>query len=642
MILILMLLITAPHIEYLPLGSVLCILILALWRALIFVKKKYRPGKLLSVSLTLLAVALIYQHANGFSGITAGSHLLIVMSFFKLLESHSSRDYMLLVILSFFIISTNFLFSQTLFTAFYMFICLFFTLLTLLTINQKSSDIKLTEKSAISLRLIAYSLPIMIVLFLFFPRITGPLWKTKTDQTQAKTGLTDSMEPGEISKLVYSNELVFRTSFKSDIPPPQQRYWRAIILWNFDGRKWSINTVNEPETSIEIEKAGYEYTVTLEPNNKKWLYLLDLPYQIQDKYNIDPDFTARANQPVNALLQYTASASQNYRITSALDQSIREIALTTPGFNTQAKQLALSWKQQSTKPEFIVNSALNYFSKQGFYYTLSPAKLTRQDGIDQFLFENRQGFCEHYASAFAILMRSAGIPTRIVLGYLGGSLNPLNNVISVDQSMAHAWNEVWIDGKGWIRIDPTAAIAPDRINIDINSALKDQTNLPLHIQLNFPVLLKIKQLFSAIDNNWNQWVLSYDKNKQQDFLKYLTGKEFSLKEISELFIQILLLTLTIISLLYFYRNTKKKQDPVNHIYNRFLKKLERAGYKKAINEGPRDFKRRLQKSLPKQQQEISFIIEHYIKLKFKPSTEDNSIQRLTQAVRQFNVKKNRN
>lgn len=637
MVLLLLLLVTAPHFEYIPWWSTVSIIALSIWKSIIFSTNRLKPTKIISSLLTVLAVVVIYRHSHGFSGISAGSHLLVVMVFFKLLESKTKRDHMLLVLLSFFIISTNFLFSQTITTAVYMFLCVFITLLTLLTINQGQSEISLKEKSIISVKLISYSLPLMIILFLFFPRISGPLWNTKTDEVQAKMGLTDSMQPGQISQLIYSNDLVFRASFINKIPPQYQLYWRAITLWNFNGKKWTVNKVNEQKTTLQIKDPGYEYVITMEPSNKKWLFLLDIPYLISNNYNLNSDFTAQTKDPVDSLLQYTANSTNSFHISSDLDLDIEDIALSTPRLNKQAKQLALNWKQQAKKPEDIVNRALEYFAKQGFYYTLTPPKLTRIDRIDQFLFETRQGFCEHYASAFAILMRDAGIPSRVVLGYLGGNINPINNIISVDQSMAHAWNEVWIDGKGWIRVDPTAAIAPERVTKDIASALKDQKNLPLHFRIDFAALQKIKQLFDAVDNKWKQWILSYDKNKQKEFLHFLTGKDFSLRDISSLFIQIILVTLALTSLFYFFNSINRKTDPVDQAYKAFLKKLSKAGFSKAIYEGPRDYKKRLISLLPNHKQEVSFIIEQYVDLKFRKNSKSETANRFIKAVRNFDI-----
>ena len=638
-LIILMLMVSLPHFEYIPWWSVVIILLLAVWRSIIISKNKYRPGKVISALLTILAAIFIYQKSGGFSGIAAGSHLLVVMAFFKLLESKNRRDYMLLVILSFFIIATNFLFSQSIATAAYMFVCLFFTLVTMISINQKKSDISFKEKSAISLKLIAYSIPLMIVLFLFFPRITGPLWNTDNDQSQAKTGLSDSMEPGQISQLVYSNDLVFRAKFKDKRPAQHKLYWRALTLLNFNGKKWTATSDSESGAVLHINSSGYEYTVTMEASNKKWLYLLDLPYQINNKHHISSDFTSHTNKALNSLIQYTAHSSQNYYISNNLDPHFKSLALNTPDLNKKTRELAERWRQKSTNSEEIINQALAFFTRQGFSYTLSPARLTRANSIDQFLFETREGFCEHYASAFAVLMRHAGIPSRIVLGYLGGELNPIDNILSVNQSMAHSWTEVWIDGKGWIRIDPTAAIAPDRININISTALKDKKNLPLHLQINSETLLAIKQFMSAIDNQWNQWVLNYDETHQKKFLQFLTGTEYSLKDISNLFIQIILITLLLTGFAYFFNNFKKIKDPVKNDYKLFLKKLSKAGLPKLSSEGPRDYKNRLLKHLPAQKQEISFIMENYINLRYKKNIGNSSAERFRKAIRQFRAKK---
>ena len=636
-VIILMALVTLPHFERIPWLSIVSIIVIVLWKLLILECIINKPYKLVTTLATLVAAFFIYKHSNSFSGISAGSHLLVVMAFFKLLESNNKRDYMLLVILSFFIISTNFLFSQTLSIAFYMFFCLFMTLITLLTINQKSCSLSLADKSRISLKLIAFTLPTMVILFAFFPRITGPLWSTKADQSQAKTGLSDSMEPGNISSLIYSNELVFRTAFKDKLPPINELYWRAITLWNFDGRKWTMNNASEPQANINISDPTYEYTVILEPNNKKWLFLLDLPYKINKNFNINSDFTAQSKKPVNSLLQYTANSSQNYYLTNNLHPDFKVNALTLPKLNTQTKQLALQWKNSSSTTDEIIQKALQYFSEQEFYYKLTPKKLNKVRSIDQFLFETREGFCEHYSSAFTVLMRAAGIPSRIVLGYLGGEINPFNNVISVDQSMAHAWSEVWIDKKGWVRIDPTAAIAPERVSKDVAAALKDQAGLPLHLQINIEALNKLKQFLSAIDNNWNQWILNYNEENQRKLLEYLTGEKYNLIKVSTLFIQIILITLFLTAIFYFLNEVKREKDPVNRAYKKLSKKLLAAGLEKHTDEGPSDYKKRLIKHLPNNENDIKLILNLYIEIKYKENKEPYLIKQFVKAIQQFKL-----
>ena len=519
-----------------------------------------------------------------------------------------------------------------------MFFCIYMTLLTLLTINQNSTTIEFTEKSKISLKMIAYSLPIMLVLFILFPRISAPLWKTDSNQSLAQSGLTDSMEPGQISQMIYSNKLVFRAAFKNTTPAQNQLYWRAITLWDFNGKKWSRHNITEPIARINILDRGFEYNITLQPNNKKWLFLLDLPYQIDNGFSINTDFTARSENPVNTLLQYNAHSSAKYFISSKLSEPVKAAALHLPAINSRTAKLALSWKQSVKRPEEIIKKAIEYFSKQNFYYTLSPPLLNQPASVDQFLFETRQGFCEHYASAFSVLMRAAGIPSRIVLGYQGGDLNPYNNIISVDQSMAHAWTEVWLENKGWVRIDPTAAIAPDRVDKNIAAALKDQTGLPLHLQLDFAFLLKIKQMLSAIDNKWNQWILNYNKASQQKFLEFLTGKHLNLKQIALLFIQVLLAVLTITALVYFLNNLKRKHDPVTEAYKKFQSKLATAGFKKGLNEGPKDFEKRLVSKLPAEKEKIRKIINLYVDLKFRNNKKADNVGQFIQSVKKFRLR----
>jgi len=638
-IVLLMLLVTLPHFQYIPWWSISCIIILSFWRVLIILNIAPSANKLLTSVITLLLSMFVYKYSNGFSGISAGSHLLVIMTFCKLVESKTHREHMLLIILSFFIMSTNFLFSQSIPTAIYMFVCLFIAIFAFININQKTTTLSFNFKIKTSAKIIAYAIPVMIVLFIFFPRISGPLWSTKSDTTQAKTGLSDSMEPGQISNLIYSNDLVFRASFKQTIPANKQLYWRAITLWDFDGKKWEVTTSIATDAEIIVYKTGFEYQITLEPSQKKWLFLLDMPYKINKGYNINPDFTARLKKPAQSLLQYSAFSTQDYAMQHPLDLNNRKAALSLPDINPKTKSLALNWKQNSINTEEIISKALTHFAKQNYYYTLSPPGLTREDSVDQFLFETRRGFCEHYASAFTVLMRSAGIPTRIVLGYLGGNFNPYNQSLSIDQSMAHAWTEVWFDNKGWVRVDPTASIAPDRVEKDLASALKDQSNIPLHLQLDLAFLQKLNQMLDAIDNKWNQWVLNYNESSQREFLKFLTGSTFNLRELSHLFIQILITLLVFSGLIYFSSGLRKRNDPTTRAYMNFCQKLARAGCKKETHEGPQDFKKRLNEYFPSQRGEIDRILDLYTELKFKPIVNTETADRFSEAVQHFKIRK---
>ena len=638
-VVILMLLVSLPHFQYIPIWSITSVLMLASWRLLIGAKKLPFPNRYFSAFITLLFSALIYQYEGSFTGIEAGSHLLVVMSFSKLLESRNYRDFMLLIVLSFFIISTNFLYTQTIGTAIYMLVCLYFAIFSLISINQNNNDIALNQRSTYTFRLMLYSIPVMIILFLFFPRITGPLWKTSDDIEKSKTGLSDSMEPGQISQLIRSNELAFRASFSNQVPANNQLYWRALTLWHYNGRKWTQGETRDEDVNINISEPSIEYTVTVEPHQKRWLFLLDLPYQINSPFQLKTDFTSQARKKITRHTQYTASSATRFSVKQTFNRNNHELALSVPGLNPAAERLALAWKKTASSDLDIVNKAKQFFKQENFYYTLSPPGLTRKDEIDQFLFETRRGFCEHYASAFAILMRHAGIPTRIVLGYLGGTFNPISNEMAIDQSMAHAWTEVWLDNKGWTRVDPTAEIAPERVEEDLASALGNEANMPLHLRFNFPALEKLRQIFDAIDSQWNQWVINYNKTSQREFLKFLTGENLNLKEIAYLFIKILLTALVLIFAVYFFSSRKQAMDPVSKAYLKLQRKFERAGFKKTPYEGPQDFHKRLIKHLPGQQHQLTELFDLYIKEKYSGKQTKQTAKQFIDAVRLFKVKK---
>lgn len=635
---VLVVMVTFPHFQYLPWWSIVSILLLAAWRIFIELKILPFPGKIFSALLTLSLASVVYASSGGFTGISAGSHLLVIMTFCKLIESRTYRDYMMLVILSFFIISTNFLFTQSLGTASYMLICLLVAIIVLITINQHKARIKLFDKTKLSLRLIILSIPVMLILFVFFPRITGPLWKTSDDTQQARTGLSDSMEPGQISQLIYSDELVFRARFDKIIPSHNQLYWRAMTLWDFDGQRWTQGNPVSEQIGIQIPEPGFTYNILLEPNQQKWLFLLDYPYTIDSPYQLRSDLTARSQQKISKRIQYTASSSPQITVQQPLNQANRLFAMALPNINPKARKLAFKWKSESKSTTDIIARATNYFSSQSFYYTLSPPGLTREDATDQFLFETRKGFCEHYASAFTVLMRAAGIPSRVVTGYLGGDFNPFTGELSVDQSMAHAWSEVWIVGKGWIRVDPTAAIAPERVEQNLASALKDQTDLPFHLTLNSPLIEKIRQLFDAVESKWSRWVLNYNETSQREFLKFLTGNNMNLKQIGYLFIQVLLIALTLSTLFYFLTSQKPQKDTIQKAYQDFCRKLEKAaGDQKGLAEGPVDFQQRMSRLFPAKKQAMNKIFNLYITIRFKDNDDSSTIKQFLQAVRQFRI-----
>jgi transglutaminase-like putative cysteine protease len=491
--------------------------------------------------------------------------------------------------------------------------------------------------------LLAQAAPLMLVLFLFFPRIEGPVWGLPEDAWTGMTGLSDNMSPGTISQLVQSEAPAFRARFTRRTPRPEQRYWRGPVLWRTDGRTWSSGDLDLLSRSTEHAPPGnavaFEYSITLEPHNKLWLLALDLPVQVSVPAIHTPDFQALAYRPVRKRLYYTAT-SYTQVDTGPLDSSLRTAALQLPErISARVRNLARSWREHSTSDAELVRQALAYFNEQAFVYTLEPPPLGA-DPVDEFLFATQRGFCEHYAAAFVVLMRSAGIPARVVTGYQGGEYNPLGDYWLVRQSDAHAWAEVWLPDGGWQRVDPTAAVAPERIEHSLDTAgaaagaaasfrMPDNDLLGRNLR-------KLRYLLDAMNNQWHEWVLSYGPQRQLEFLASLGIDRASWKHMA---LALLLLTGTLLLGISLWMLLQKPaaQDPVERAWLQFCKRLARHGLARQPGEGPRDFARRVAAARPPLATRINAISRLYIALRYgKPANRATSdTARLQRMVRRF-------
>ncbi|MDP2852386.1 MAG: DUF3488 and transglutaminase-like domain-containing protein, partial [Gallionella sp.] len=519
------LMVIAPHADHLPLWvSALCAALLV-WRAYLTYTGNPLPKRWLLLLVTLASVGGILISFHTLFGREAGVTLLILLATLKFMELRSPRDATVLVYLACFIIITNFFYSQSIPTALYMLA----TLLVIVTtwVHLYAQTIALKPRSRIAATLLLQAIPLTLVLFILFPRVQGPLWGLPQDAF-ASSGLDDKMAPGSLSRLILSDEVAFRVSYADKPPRREQMYWRGPVLWHFDGRTWTPGrtaaTVAPQFTDIT---QPIDYSVTLEPHNKTWLFALDVPERISVPANLTYDFQVVQNEPVKARLRYEARSHLSYRANlREAERQIQRALQLPPSLNPQALQLAADWRAQAVaqtggaNDAAIVRAALAYFRQQNFQYTLEPPPLGIH-GVDDFLFETRQGFCEHYASAFVFLMRAAHIPARVVTGYQGGEFNELGNYYIVRQSDAHAWTEVWLAGQGWVRIDPTAAIAPARVQRGLSAAVMNNAALPFMARNPPQWLLNLRLNWDTLANQWNQWVLGYNSERQFAFLTRL-------------------------------------------------------------------------------------------------------------------------
>ncbi|MDH5484219.1 MAG: DUF3488 and transglutaminase-like domain-containing protein, partial [Gammaproteobacteria bacterium] len=483
---------------------------------------------------------------------------------------------------------TRFFFSQDIPTVIFMFITIIVLVTGLGLIHQKPDTENIKRSLIFSSRIVLQALPLMLIMFVLFPRIPGPLWALPDEKKTGRTGLSDSMTPGAMAQLIQSNDIAFRASFKGNIPPQDKLYWRGLVFIDFDGRRWTqVSNSTNQQAETEVLSPAIEYTITLEPHDRTWLFALDMPTQVPAGSHLNNTYLIRSNKPVNTLYQYTLSSSLSYRIGKRLSTREQDAGLYLDRYkNRKTIALGTLWKQQFNKPADIINHALNLFNQQNFIYTLNPPLTPGFDPVDQFLFETRKGFCEHYASSFTVLMRAAGIPARVVTGYQGGTINPINSVLTVRQSDAHAWSEVWIEDQGWVRIDPTAAIAPERIEMNLDSALADNELRPLYMQFNSGVIKQIRFYWDAIDNRWNQWVIGYGAELQQQFLASIFKRDISSMDLIKL-LGISLLIATIVIFIMIMRSANRVSlSAMESLYASLCQKCAGAGITRQKHEGP--------------------------------------------------------
>ena len=631
-------LVTSPHMSRFPIWSILLISILFLWRLFCINHEHWLPPRWLLVIISIASFIGIFLTFGTLIGKTAGSVLLSVLLAIKLHESISRRDYMLLIFLSFFIIVTNFLFSQNIPMVIYMMFIAIILVISMISINQDSAPLDLHYKLKFSVKLLLQSIPLMIIMFMLFPRISGSLWQLPNEKQSALSGLSDTMSPGNISNLIQSNSVAFRVKFSDKIPAQKNLYWRAIVLWYFDGNTWETGNQNisQQATLYTISKDSIEYTVTLEPHQKNWLYALDMPSKVPDSVNYTNNYNLRAKHRINSLYQYEISSVMEYIIQHKITPWEKSSGLKIP-LNTNPKTIQMGNKlsQQYDSNEDIVNHVLELFNKENFHYTLRPPLTPGFNSVDQFLFDTRRGFCEHYASSFTLLMRAAGIPARVIMGYQGGTVNPLNQVMTVRNSDAHAWSEVWLENKGWVRFDPTAAIAPQRIERNLEAALDPLESLPFHMQINNGLIRDLLFYWDAADNQWNQWIVGYDQEFQRHLLEELLSRKVDIADIILLMVICFTLMMLILALFIMKPWHYQKIDPVVKIYNRFCKKLSARGVYREPHEGPIDYRQRVISAFPEQRNSVELITRLYTKLRYEAISNEKQLEQFRYQVKKF-------
>ncbi len=608
---------------------------LMLWR-----KPGQRVPRYVLFLLAIAAILLVVIRVGVTEGHQFGVSLLVVMLGLKLLEMRSRRDLYVVVILGYFVMITQFLYDQGGLLTAAMFLLVIGLTAVLNSANRLEQEIAPAETLKRAGLSLALSLPVMLVLFVLFPRLSGPLWSFNLGGA-AISGMSDHIGLGSVSKLSLSPEPAFRVEFDDEVPPPQDRYWRGLVLWTTDGRNWE-----RAENAAVVDHPAGEnntsvgYQVTMETSRQRWLFPLD---RVESKIptgtaNIDGEVTLR--QSIQQRFNFHAYSSTAYLDTRLSDRE-QQLGLQLPDRGTpRMRALVKKWQSNTASNRDLVSVALDYFNTEPFIYTLEPPSLGRNP-IDKFLFDTRMGFCEHYATSLVYLMRLAGIPSRVIVGYQGGELNPLGGHLLVRQADAHAWAEIWLQDEGWVRVDPTAAVAPERIMLSLNPGLYGEGAPALFHAGNLGALGGLLQNWGWLKDNmtmqWYNLVVNFDKRQQQNLLKrwgleFLKGAGLGITAIG------VMLAAGLIGFLASLLSSRTSLSPLQKSYLRFRRKLQRAGLDVPDWIGPLDLGKSAAMHFPENRVAIDRILSLYIALRYGKTNQTSFMQQMHLQVRQLKLK----
>ena len=572
-----LLLALAPHVQFLPVWITGAFVICGAWRYIIEQRRRPLPSTWLRALLALTCFLGVLATYSSVSGVGPGSALLAVMAALKLLETRKRRDQFVLLFISIFLVMSSLLREQYLWSLPYLVVALLLIMTAWLRMSATRAETA-SRSFRTAGRLVAYALPLAVAMWIFFPRIATPFWAVPIDTSSGTSGLSDTMSPGDISSLSLSDAVAFRVSFSDKIPEAKDRYWRGLVLHRFNGRTWSGSEPGiDRNAHDQIITSGdpVAYRVTLEPTRQQWVFALDIPYSWDlRRTTMGRQQQLSRVQPIDQRVVYNAVSYTEYRSDVELPGMFQNWYRELPeGSNPRTAELAQEMYDEAGSKAAYVEAVLQKFHQEEYFYTLEPPALGR-DPVDQFLFNTQQGFCEHYASAFAVMMRSVGIPARIVLGYQGGELNSIGQetYLIVRQSDAHAWTEVWVEGAGWYRVDPTAAVAPERIDAGMSASMFNGAAAAWGLSAPSAFLHNLGLSWDAINAKWNDYVLGYGPENQDKLMQWLGMEDPDWRKMMFTLLAIVIGMVVLISLLLALRYRAPRPDRAALLYRKFVKK----------------------------------------------------------------------
>ncbi len=604
-----------------------------LWRAALAWWRQPLPSRWLLIFVTFGGIAGVFVQYRTLFGQQAGVALLLLFMALKQLEARAPRDGLAVVLLAYFLTLAQFFEDQSIPVAATM-------LGTVLVATAALANLADAQGRPLPLfrlagTMLLQAVPFMLILFLLFPRVQGPLWGLPRDAYSGLTGLSDTMAPGTINNLSQSEAIAFRVKFDGAVPPKREMYWRGPVLTVLDGRTWRpghVTLARELPYAPVATSPAYAYTVTLEPHNKPWLFALELPETLPPEAFRTSDFQLHARKPVRERLRYAMRSHPQVMHRAENDFTLAATTRLPGGLNPRTRELGAGWAADGSSAAQRVQRAIDFLRNQNLVYTLQPP-LTGQHVADEFLFDTRRGFCEHFAASFVVLMRAADVPARVVTGYQGGERNPVDDTWVIRQSDAHAWAEVWLEGRGWVRVDPTAAAAPARIEENLAAAVPAGDPLPFLSRQGFDWLREARFRWWAINNAWNQWVLGFNPERQLELLARLGMDSPDWRKMTAWLAGLSGFVLLVLAAAMLWR--RPHHDPAQRQWLRLTRRLEKRGLRRRPWEGPQDYANRVAQELPAAADDIRAIAALYAGLRYGNNASANSLAALRQRVAAF-------
>lgn len=619
------LIVMLPFTTSLPPWLIVVVILAAGWRLRVLSGKATQPNSLIKAALLLIGIAAIFLNGLRLPSLEAMSALLLLGFAFKAVEAVKRRDALVVIFTGYFLVALNFLYSQTIITGLYGTLSLIVLTGALVGVQQTVEEFTPSQQVRFNFwvagQILLQCLPLMVLIFVFAPRFQ-PFWTLPMPMEQNTRGISDRMAPGDIEKLSQSDDLAFRVSFQGERPAQSKLYWQGLVLNYFDGHEWrqfaNEQAAEELQWSIKQDYAydplnlkaqgpRYEYEAVYEQSGQPWLFTLSPTTEVQGDVLRAADYRVMAKQPLQSPLLIRAVSRPESIRDLTLSPKLRDLALQLPKQgDMRSRELAQRLYAEAGDEYAYIQTVMNRFREQQFFYTLHPPLLGEKDTIDGFLFDSQRGFCSHYAGSFVFLMRAVGIPARVVIGYQGGEWNEQGQYLAVHQFDAHAWTEVWLAGQGWVRFDPTSMVAPERTEQNLEAALKKEGTFLEHSVFSsrkFAWLNSIRKQLDSMQYGWQRWVLSYDSETQTQFLSKILG-ELSFTKIV-LFVLALFGCLVMVWMVWLGLTRKTNPEALEHrLYRRFTERLGKQGCERRLDQTPHDYAQLAAQALPQQSEQI--------------------------------------